>query len=89
MIKMGPDAPGSNNTVWNVIPFVDGTPVDVAQQGTENPVLMSVPNGNSSVSGANFFGFQVTFEPNGEFKSQVPSKIELVNPTSANPERSA
>ena len=85
MIKMGPDAPGSNNTVWNVIPFVDGTPVDVAQQGTENPVLMSVPNGNSSVSGANFFGFQVTFEPNGEFKSQVPSKIELVNPTSADP----
>lgn len=85
MIKMGPDAPGSNNTVWNVIPFVDGTPVDVAQQGTENPVVMTVPNGNSSVSGANFFGFQVTFEPNGEFKSQIPSKIELVNPTVANP----
>ena len=85
MIKMGPDAPGSNNTVWNVIPFVDGTPVDVAQQGKENPVVMTVPNGNSSVAGANFFGFQVTFEPNGEFKSQVPSKIELVNPTVANP----
>lgn len=85
MIKMGPDAPGSNNTVWNVIPFVDGTPVDVAMQGTENPVVMTVPNGTSSVAGANFFGFQVTFEPNGEFKSQVPSKIELVNPTVANP----
>ena len=85
MIKMGPDAPGSNNTVWNVIPFVDGTPVDVAQQGNENPVVMTVPNGNSSVAGSNFFGFQVTFEPNGEFKSQVPSKIELVNPTVATP----
>lgn len=85
MIKMGPDAPGSNNTVWNVIPFVDGTPVDIAQQGTENPVVMTVPNGNSSVAGSNFFGFQVTFEPNGEFKSQIPSKIELVNPTVANP----
>lgn len=85
MIKMGPDAPGSNNTVWNVIPFVDGTPVDVAMQGKENPVVMTVPNGTSSVAGANFFGFQVTFEPNGEFKSQVPSKIELVNPTSSAP----
>lgn len=85
MIKMGPDAPNSNNTVWNVIPFVDGTPVDVAQQGKENPVVMTVPNGNSSVSGANYFGFQVTFEPNGEFKSQIPSKIELVNPTVPNP----
>ena len=85
MIKMGPDAPDSNNTVWNVIPFVDGTPVDVAMQGKENPVVMTVPNGNSSVSGANFFGFQVTFKPNGEFLSQIPSKIELVNPTVANP----
>ncbi len=85
MIKMGPDAPDSNNTVWNVIPFVDGTPVDVAMQGKENPVVMTVPNGNSSVSGANFFGFQVTFKPNGEFLSQIPSKIELVNPAVANP----
>ena len=85
MIKMGPDAPDSNNTVWNVIPFVDGTPVDVAMQGKENPVVMTVPNGNSSVSSANFFGFQVTFKPNGEFLSQIPSKIELVNPAVANP----
>ena len=85
MIKMGPESAGSNNTVWNVIPFVDGQPVDVAQQGNENPVVMTVPNGNSSASGANFFGFQLTFEPNGEFKSQIPSKIELVNPTVANP----
>lgn len=84
MIKMGPDAPNSNNTVWNVIPFVDGTPVDVAMQGKENPVVMTVPDGTSSVSGANFFGFQVTFKPNGEFLSQIPSKIELVNPTVAN-----
>lgn len=81
MIKMGPDAPDSNNTVWTVIPYVDGKPVDVAQQGDQNPVLISVPDGNSSVSGSNFFGFQLTFEPNGEFKSQIPSKIDLVNPS--------
>ena len=82
MIKTGPDAAGSNNTVWNVIPFVDGTPVDVAAQKGENPVVITA-TGNSSASGANYFGFQVEFEPNGEFKKQIPSKIELVNPTAA------
>ena len=82
MVKVGPDAPNSNNTVWNVIPFVDGTPVDVAAQNGENPVVMSA-TGSSSVAGANFFGFQVVFEPNGEFKQQIPSKIELVNPLAA------
>ena len=82
MIKTGPDAPGSNNTVWNVIPFVDGTPVDVAAQNGENPVVIS-STGSSSVGGSNFFGFQVVFEPNGEFKKQIPSKIELVNPLAA------
>lgn len=81
MIKMGPESAGSNNTVWNVIPFVDGKPVDVAQQGEENPVAITVPGGSSSVAGSNFFGFQLTFEPNGEFKSQVPKTIELVNPS--------
>ena len=82
MIKTGPDAPGCNNTVWNVIPFVDGTPVDVAAQNGENPVVIS-STGSSSVGGSNFFGFQVVFEPNGEFKKQIPSKIELVNPLAA------
>ena len=80
MIKTGPDAAGSNNTVWNVIPYVDGKPVDVAISGEQNPVAITVPDGNSSVSGANFFGFQVTFKPNGEIDKQVPEKIELVNP---------
>ena len=83
MIKTGPDAPGSNNTVWNVIPFVDGTPVDVAKQDGSNPIAITVPEGSSSVAGANFFGFQVVFEPNGEFKQQIPSKIELLNPVTA------
>ena len=80
MIKTGPDAPGSNNTVWNVIPYVDGKPVDVAMAGEQNPVAISVPDGSSSVAGANFFGFQVTFKPNGEFSHSIPEKIELVNP---------
>lgn len=80
MVKMGPEAEGSNNTVWNVFPFVDGQPVDIAAKDGQNPVVMTVPEGKSSVAGSNFFGFQMVFEPNGELKQQVPGKLELVNP---------
>ena len=83
MIKMGPEnaADGKNNTVWTVIPYVDGKPADVAQQGNENPVAITVPGtSTSSVAGSNFFGFKITFEPNGEMKGMVPGKIDLVNP---------
>ena len=86
MIKMGPEnaTDGKNNTVWTVIPYVDGKPVDVAQQNGENPVAITVPGtSTSSVAGSNFFGFQITFEPNGEMKGMVPGKIDLVNPNAA------
>ncbi len=86
MIKMGPEnaTDGKNNTVWTVIPYVDGKPVDVAQQGNENPVAITVPGSStSSVAGSNFFGFKITFEPNGEMKGMVPGKIDLVNPNAA------
>ena len=84
MIKMGPEAEGSNNTNWTVIPFVDGKPVDVAAQNGENPVAITVPGtSTSSVAGSNFFGFQMTFEPNGELKGMVPGKIDLLNPDAA------
>ena len=86
MIKMGPEnaTDGKNNTNWMVLPFVDGKPVDVATQNGENPVALTVPGtSNSSVAGSNFFGFQMTFEPNGELKGLVPSKIDLVNPNAA------
>ncbi len=93
MIKTGPDAKDSNNTNWTVIPFVDGTPADVAGkvkgQGVtykDNPVVVSVPDGKSSASGANFFGFQVTFGPSGEVMKQIPEKVELVNPAKGLPQ---
>ena len=80
MIKTGPEsADQPNNSSWVVLPFLDGKPVDVAIQGEENPVVVTA-NGNSSVAGANFFGFQVNFKPNGEPSSTIPSKIELVTP---------
>ncbi len=87
MIKTGPDAQGSNNTNWLVIPYVNHAPVDVKGAGLaantdykDNPVVLTVPEGKSTIAGANLFGFQVTFDASGEVKSQIPKKIELVNP---------
>ena len=89
MLKMGPEAKDSNNSVWTVIPFVDGHPVDIASQGTgadaQYPSIISVPESSkSSVAGANYFGFKCTFSPNGEMKSTIPGKLELCNPDAAN-----
>ena len=91
MIKTGPDAKGSNNTNWTVIPYVDGHPADVKGAGLgqnisykDNPVCMTVPeNSKSTIAGSNLFGFQVKFGPNGEVLEQYPAKIELVNPADA------
>ena len=91
MIKTGPDAKGSNNTNWTVIPYVDGHPADVKGKGLgpgvsykDNPVCMSVPSGSkSTIASSNLFGFQVKFGPNGEVLEQYPGKVELVNPADA------
>ena len=80
MLKMGADAENSNSTVWTVIPYVDGQPVDVATQNGENPVCISVPSSSkSSVAGANFFGFKMVFDSSGNQSSVTPGKVELVN----------
>ena len=82
MIKMGPTAKDSNSTAWTCIPYVDGKPVDVAQQNGQNPVCISVPgNSKSSVAGANFFGFKMVFDSSGRMDEtqSMPGKVELVN----------
>ncbi len=83
MIKTGPDAKDSNNTNWAVLPYVDGHPVDVAgsenNEWQDNPIVVTVPKGKSSIGGSNLFGFQVKFGPSGEVISQVPKKVEFVN----------
>ena len=84
MIKTGPDAKDSNNTNWTVIPYVDGSPADVAgdpKNGTwkDNPIAVTVPDGKSSIAGANLFGFQVKFNASGEVIGRIPEKVELVN----------
>ena len=82
IMKMGPTAKDSNSTAWTVVPYVDGKPVDVAKQGTTNPVCISVPeNSKSSVAGANFFGFRMVFDSSGRMDEtqSIPGKVELVN----------
>lgn len=68
----------NNTTNWVVIPFVDGKPVDIAATGTEideQPTLLSVVEGNNA--GANYFGFRISFDQNGEMigDSTIPSTI--------------
>lgn len=83
MLKMGNTPGNENNTVWTVLPFVDGQPVDVAANETGNPVMVSVTASNSSINGANLFGFQMTFDSTGELATPngiVPSDLQLLNP---------
>lgn len=67
MLNMGESSAGSNETTWVVIPFVDGQPVDVAPSNGGNPTLISSVEGNNS--GANYFGFSINFDSNGEMLS--------------------
>ena len=83
-LNMGPKgATGAdaNTTVWTVIPFLDGAPVDVAKMEGQTGTLISVPEGNSSCSGANFFGFRMEFDSSGELvgDTTIPSHIEFLN----------
>lgn len=83
MLKMGGQPGNENNTVWTVLPFVDGQPVDVAANDTGNPTMISVTDGSSSIAGANLFGFQLTFGSDGELAGEggiIPSNLELLNP---------
>lgn len=83
MLKMGNTPGNENNTVWTVLPFVDGQPVDIAKNETGSPVMVSVTASNSSINGANLFGFQMTFDSTGELATPngiVPSDLQLLNP---------
>lgn len=75
MLNMGESAANSNESTWVVIPFVDGQPVDIAPANGEQPTLISTVEGNNS--GANYFGFRINFDANGEMisDSTVPSNV--------------
>lgn len=68
-----------NTTTWNVITYLDGEPVDVANANGQNPVRMVVNDDNSSIDGTTFYGFQMTFGPDGQMQEMVPSALFLSN----------
>ena len=88
-LNMGPKgATGedANTTVWTVIPFLDGAPVDVSRvDGTAGTVITVPENTNSPCGGANFFGFRMEFDSSGELidenqlRQTIPANIEFLN----------
>ena len=84
-LNMGPKgATGddANTTVWTVIPYLDGAPVDVAQmEGQLGTVITVPPTSNSPCAGANFIGFRMEFDSSGELvgDTTIPGHIEFLN----------
>ena len=78
MLKMEDD-PTNNTTTWNVITYLDGNPVDVANANGKNPIRMEVTDANSSVVGEVYYGFQMKFGPDGQMQEMVPSALFLSN----------
>ena len=82
-LNMGPKGPtgnDANTSVWTVIPYLDGAPVDVAQVEGEVGTVITVPEGQSSCAGANFIGFRMEFDSAGEMiNGTIPSSIEFLN----------
>lgn len=79
MGSKGPTGNDANTTVWTVIPYLDGAPVDVAQvQGVPGTVV-TVAEG--PCAGANFFGFRMEFDSAGEMvgDATIPQNIEFLN----------
>lgn len=80
----GPTGADANTSVWVVIPYLDGAPVDVAQVPEQQGTVISVPESASGpCKGANFFGFRMEFDSSGEMigDSTIPTSIEFVNGT--------
>lgn len=84
MGSKGPTGDDANTSVWTVIPYLDGAPVDVAQVEGQQGTVISVPeNASGPCAGANFFGFRMEFDSSGELvnDSTIPGRIEFVNGT--------
>lgn len=78
----GPTGDDANTSVWVVIPYLDGAPVDVARStnANESSTVITVPEGNSPCGGANFFGFRMEFDSAGELiGGTIPRNIEFLN----------
>ena len=78
----GPEGNDANTSVWAVIPYLDGAPVDVAQVEGEQGTVVSVPeNSSSPCRGANFFCFRLEFDSSGELVNDktIPGNIQFIN----------
>ena len=88
----GPTGDDANTSVWVVIPYLDGAPVDVAQVEGQQGTVVSVPEDASSpCAGANFFGFRMEFDSSGELSDAsggqtIPGRVEFLNGTTQNTE---
>lgn len=89
-LNMGPKGPtgdDANTSVWVVIPYLDGAPVDVAKVEGQQGTVVSVPeNASGPCRGANFFGFRMEFDSSGELSEAsghqtIPGNVEFVNGT--------
>lgn len=72
---------GNNTSTWTVLTFVDGQPVDVADTDNNNSVHVEVTDGNSSVQGSNYYGFSMTFGPDGKLVTDgmIPESLHFAN----------
>ncbi|WP_202107633.1 flagellar hook protein FlgE [Succinivibrio dextrinosolvens] len=77
-------------TVWNVVIYVDGTPVDVADVGTDTAgkaAHFKVQSESSSINGTELYGIQLVFGSNGslvtdddgDITGQIPGTIYITN----------
>ncbi|SFS75375.1 flagellar hook protein FlgE [Succinivibrio dextrinosolvens] len=76
-------------TVWNVVMYVDGNPVDISNLGgtgsNVNAVEFTVGNAASSIAGKKLYGVQLVFGSTGavEDNGQFPATLHLVNISNA------
>lgn len=79
-------------TIWNVVLYVDGTPVDLADvTGVTNTAArhFKITDPGSSIAGKELYGIQMAFGSSGALidDGQFPSSIHITNIKSAYPTR--
>lgn len=80
MFKSAENA-GNNTSTWTVLTFVDGQPVDVANTANNDSVKVEVTDGNSSVQHNSYYGFTMTFGPDGKLTADgmIPESLHFAN----------
>ena len=79
-------------TIWNVVLYVDGNPVDLADvAGVTNTAArhFTITDAGSSIAGKELYGIQMAFGSSGSLidDGQFPSALHITNITSTYPTR--